>query len=134
MATRNFSRNFLAVEYRDSTTKTKKIDVVNICDEFGAQPIHIAAFRGNLERVKRLVENGADVNSKGPGDSTPLHNAATMSAAKVKYGDYVGVVSYLIEKGADVNAKNTCGYPPLHFAKNEQVIELLKKAGAKEKE
>jgi len=95
------------------------------------QPIHAAAFKGNLEAVKLLVENGADVNAKGPGDSTPLLFAATMSHVKVKGADYEGLVRFLIESGADVNAPNSLGYPPLHFAKNKTVVELLKKAGAK---
>ncbi|MCX6771533.1 MAG: ankyrin repeat domain-containing protein [Candidatus Micrarchaeota archaeon] len=113
--------------------ESKKHIDVNIRDDLGAQPIHIAAFRGNLELVKSLVENGADVNSKGPGDATPLHDAVTMSHAKVKGADYEGIVCFLIEKGADVNAKNKMGYLPLDFAKNKKVIELLRKAGAKKK-
>ena len=112
--------------------KPKKFAGINVPDEFGAQPIHTAAFRGKLGLVKRLVKVGEDVNAKGPGGSTPIHFAVRMSHARVKNADYTGLVRFLIEKGADVNAKNTMGYPPLHFAKNRKVIELLRKAGAKE--
>jgi len=105
---------------------------VNAIGADGAQPIHAASFRGNLEVVKLLVKNGADVNSKGPGGATPLQFAASMSDAKVKGADYAGLVRFLIEKGANVNAKNEMDYSPLHFAKNKEVVELLRKAGAKE--
>jgi len=112
----------------------KRTDDINSRDSLGAQAIHCAAYRGRLRAVKYLVENGADVNSRGPGGATPLLLASMASHMTVMGGDYPGVVGFLIEKGADVNAKNTSGYSPLHFAKNRKVIKLLRKAGAKKKE
>jgi len=112
--------------------RAKKIDV-NARDEYGAQPLHKAAFRGNLELVKQLVEAGADVDSLGPGDATPLAFAVGMSHVKVKGANYAGVVAYLIEKDADVNAKNSMGYSILHFAEKKEVIKILKRAGAKKR-
>lgn len=106
---------------------------VNARDKLGAQPIHCAAFMGKLDVVKYLVEKGADVNSKGPGNATPLHNAVHWEKGIVKNSDYEGIVRFLIEKGADVNAPNSKGYPPLNFARDKEIIKLLKKAGAKRK-
>ncbi|MBR5160643.1 MAG: ankyrin repeat domain-containing protein, partial [Thermoguttaceae bacterium] len=60
--------------------------------------IHYAAGLGNLNRVKLLVEKGADVNEKNDYGSTVLHYAAVSGKLKL--------VQYLVKKGADVNAKD----------------------------
>lgn len=56
-----------------------------------------AASIGNLEIVKYLVEQGADVNARMTGGGSALAYAAI--------GGRVDVVKYLIERGADVNAR-----------------------------
>lgn len=35
-------------------------------------PLHYAAWGGNVEKVKELIEAGADVNTKNEGSETPL--------------------------------------------------------------
>jgi len=71
----------------------------------GDTPLAVAAWRGNLEIVKLLVEHGADVNAgKDRGKRTPLLEAAAEGHADV--------VEYLIAKGADVNAGGN-GITPL---------------------
>lgn len=130
-ANRMLFRAVKAGDLRKMALAIEKGANVNARDKLGARPLHIAAFRGNLEAAKFLVKSGADVNAGGPGGATPLSFAARMSHAKVKDADCLGLVRFLIAKDADVNAKNDMGYPPLHFAENEEVIKLLKKAGAK---
>ena len=133
-----YNKQFLAVVAEGELEKITRAIVrdhanVNVRDKLGAQPIHSAAFKGNLEVAKLLVKKGADVNARGPGGSTPISFAARMAHAKLKGADYEGLVRFLIEKGADVNAKNTSGCSPLHFAKNKKVAELLRKAGARKR-
>ena len=81
-----------------------------------------ASEKGDLEGVKFLIENGADVNAKGCCDYTPLHEAAEKG--------HLEVVKYLISKGADVNAKSTgvftSGYTPLHMAAGGGYLEVVK--------
>ena len=36
-------------------------------------PLHEAALKNAPKAVRALLENGADVNAKTPGGSTPLH-------------------------------------------------------------
>jgi len=56
-------------------------------------PMCDAAYNGDLEEVKNLVEKGADVNLGIPHDNrTPLHFAAG--------GGHLEVVTYLVSKGA----------------------------------
>ena len=91
-----------------------------------------AAFKGNIEAVKKHLEQGVDIGSKDQVfDGTPLHHAA--------YGGKNEVALFLIKKGADINAiGGPKGFPametPLDVATRQsqnQTISLLRKYGAK---
>jgi len=80
---------------------------------------------GDIERIKKLISQGADVNAKDNRGMTPLHNAA--------YYGQRQVAEVLIAKGANVNGTNTAGQTPLHIAANfgaKFVPELLLANGA----
>ena len=69
-------------------------------------PLHKAVISGKFQRVRELVQNGADVNQKLRGDYTyPLHLA-------VENGDFK-IVQFLVEQGADVNRMNQSEHTPL---------------------
>jgi len=79
---------------------------------------------GNLDKVKELIENGADVNAKDRSGNTPLHWMACGG-----YG-HIEIAKLLIDNGADVNAKNKRRITPLDMAKFEghtEIVKLLKK-------
>ena len=91
-----------------------------------------AAFKGNIEAVKKHLEQGVDIGSKDQVfDGTPLHHAA--------YGGKNEVALFLIKKGADINSiGGPKGFPametPLDVATRQsqnQTISLLRKYGAK---
>jgi ankyrin repeat protein/beta-lactamase regulating signal transducer with metallopeptidase domain len=89
------------------------------------QTLHQAAAAGDTEQVRKLLAQGADVNSKDKGGRTPLHTAAW-------YGrkDVVGV---LLAHGANINEADGFGRTPLHLAANfgaKPVPELLLAKGA----
>ncbi len=106
---------------------------VTIRSDFGATPLTRAVFFSDVEMLKMLIAQGVDVNIRfgftGTGDigSTVLHRACrTGDKAKAEV---------LIAHSADVNAKNRDGHTPMSLAKrsgNEQLVELLRKHGAKE--
>jgi len=84
-----------------------------------------ASEKGDVEKVKKLLEEGADVNAKDFLGFTSLHLAAS--------NGHFNVVKLLIEKGADVNAKVRGGSTPLHLAASNghfNVVKLLLEHGS----
>jgi ankyrin repeat protein len=69
----------------------------NMEEWYEKEKLHFAADEGNLEEVKRLIENGYDVNAFDDGMSfTPLHYAVA--------NEHYKVAECLLEAGANINA------------------------------
>ncbi len=91
-----------------------------------APALHLAAFKGDLARVRSICAEGIDVNSRDEINWTPLHWAAS--------GSQRDIAEFLILKKADVNAKGTgddC--TPLRQAAyigSKELVELLLSNGA----
>jgi ankyrin repeat protein len=49
-----------------------EVSQINI---FGESPIHIAAWKGTVEDILWLLNNGADINQRGEFGMSPLHYA-----------------------------------------------------------
>lgn len=96
-----------------------------------AAPIHDAAKKGDVGEVRRLLDEGADVNIKNDGGSTPLESA--MLADK---GYNIEVVKLLLEHGADVNIRDMWGGTAFSCclrnpgAVQREVFDLLIQKGA----
>jgi ankyrin repeat protein len=87
-----------------------------------------AASSGDLELVRLLLENGADVNAIDTWGLTPLSYA--ISYQKIE------IVRLLIEQGANVNVRGENDTTPLMKASatgNIEVIELMLNKGADNK-
>ncbi len=104
--------------------------------------LYVAAGNDDLDRVRALLREGADVNAAQGDGMTALHHAARLGnaamaeilitaganlEAKTRLGDHrplhvasaagrSGVVALLVAAGADVNALTNTGAAPLHFA------------------
>jgi ankyrin repeat protein len=118
-----------------------------------------ATKHADLEKVRRLVENGADINSKDQYGQTALMNAAHRGQVELvhlliengadlnitaKYNlsalmlsliaGHPDVSRLLIEAGADVNLRSNMNfYSALHLAENagyNEIVALLKQKGA----
>ncbi|XP_051137308.1 phytochrome-interacting ankyrin-repeat protein 2-like [Andrographis paniculata] len=94
-------------------------------DDRGWTMLHIHARKGDLKEVKRLLNEGMDVNvvAWGPKSHgvTPLHLAAK--------GGHLKVMDELLERGADIDArtKGACGgWTPLHHAAKEKKKKAIK--------
>jgi ankyrin repeat protein len=84
----------------------------------GVAKIHIAALEGDLEAVKKLVEEGAIPTDETTGGQSPLHMAALAGSKEI--------VDFLIEKGAEVNAGDWTNDTAVHFAALGGHLELVK--------
>lgn len=106
----------------DADAETKKY-----CEEeIGLTPLHSDAYEGKTEKVKELLDKGADVNATDKLGWTPLHDATIQGHADI--------VRLLLAAGADPNAQDPEDmYTPLHDAARmdfPEIVTLLLAAGA----
>ncbi|MCB9030665.1 MAG: ankyrin repeat domain-containing protein [Deltaproteobacteria bacterium] len=89
-------------------------------------PLHAAAMRGSIKKVKQLIKEGASVNGVNKQGATALHWAASKG--------HEDIVEYLVRHGANVNALTNKGSTPLKLANDfhhKKVIKLLQGYGAR---
>ena len=129
---------------------------INAKNGYGYTALIDASKNGDLEKVKLLIENGANIEVKDNNGDTALilasyyrrleivkylvekganinatnDNGWTSLMYASKYGE-LETIKYLLENGTDVNIKNKNGNAALDLAKIEDIKEVLRKAGAK---
>ena len=91
--------------------------------------LHKAAREGDADRVRKLLDAGADVNVRNADKQrlqyTPLHWAA--------YYGHLEIAEILISRGADLDAEDPDYSTPLYLAAEEghpKVVEFLISKGA----
>jgi ankyrin repeat protein len=89
-------------------------------------PLHLAAFGGNLEIVKFLVEKMEEKNiEKKDGIDHPSNDGFTPLHAASSDG-HLEVVKFLIDKGANFQAVNDEGWTLLHAAAQNGRLSVVK--------
>ena len=101
--------------------------------------LHEAVLDGDIELVKKLIDNGADVNEKDNNLFTPLHYATQefskndncLEIAKIlaNFRGNPNMIKLLLEKGADKFNENDYGVSPYSLAEtiaNYPVFQYLK--------
>ena len=96
--------------------------LVNAFGADGNLPLGLAAFFGQVEAVRRLLDRGADVSAAARNfmQVQPLHAAV---AARCLLA-----VELLLTQGADANARQQVGYTPLMGAASsgrDDLVDLL---------
>ena len=89
------------------------------------EPLCLAAGRGNLRLMRKMLELDARIDDADPEGRRALHHAAAAGQGEA--------VALLLENGAAVRTTDRSGDTPLHAAArggHESIAELLMKAGA----
>ncbi|XP_052258564.1 ankyrin repeat domain-containing protein 42-like [Dreissena polymorpha] len=87
-----------------------------------AFPAHVAAFNGDLDHLRMLVENGVvNINERDDKGSTPAHKAAGQG--------HVHVLQWLIEMGANLSITNQSGETPRDVARRFSKLACVKLLG-----
>ena len=81
-------------------------------------PLHYAAWHGQIEVARALLDRGAAVAPRGRDGLTPLHFAA--------WGRSGDVANLLIARGASVSAVSQEGITPLHYAVQNHSLKIAK--------
>ncbi|MCV2355877.1 ankyrin repeat domain-containing protein [Paucibacter sp. B2R-40] len=105
----------------DSLLAHPQLDILTV-NANGESALMLAAIRGKLDWVQKLVQKGAPINTPG---WTPLHYACS--------GPDNGVAAWLLSQGAEINARSPNGSTPLMMSARYGALDLpatLLKAGA----
>ena len=81
--------------------------------------IYVAASTGDIERIRRLISEGANIDTSRPNKISPICKA-------IKHGD-VEAVEILCSLGADVNSITPHGEYPIHWAAATGHVGMIKK-------
>ncbi len=84
-------------------------------------PLHMAAFNQPLEKIKQMLDLGANPNAKDEYGQTPLHYAA--------HYNRMDVVKLMLEYGGNPDVEDSYGWRPLNMVvekpENEEMLEFL---------
>lgn len=125
-------RTYYGEDYGHTGVSSGLVAIATVCDcepADGNEPpvddLHIAANRGELHAVRRLIARGADINAVDAIQRTPLHWA-------VRRGD-LAAVRLLRDNGADLDARDADGETALHMAArggDAALVAVLLESGA----
>lgn len=96
-----------------------KMDM-NVCDENGQTPLHMAADKESVDCILILLKNGANINAADNEGTTPLHAAVIRGS--------LDVTKLLLENGANPDVEDEDGESPRSYATDddcEQMKELF---------
>lgn len=109
MAFRN--KDIKIIEHLSNYAKENDIEInINDCNNYGDTLLHHACIDAQYDKIKWLVQHGANVNLPNKQGNTPL-----LLHIKHRLG-YHNIVKFLIKNGADINARNNDGDTALYMA------------------
>jgi ankyrin repeat protein len=96
-------------------------------NSFGWAPLHFAAFAGNIEAAKLLLDRGAAIDRRA---NTKFRNTPLQVSLLTRQDE---MAAFLVSRGADVRVEQAEGFTALHEAAqngSEKTVKLLLDAGA----
>ena len=104
--------SFVTVNATNLELNSETIEVS--ASESKVSPLCVAAAKGDIEKVKQLINNGVDVNKKSNG-MLPIHYAAKFNR--------VDVIKLLITGGSEIHATCDKGYTALRHAEKTNATD-----------
>ncbi|CAL1525972.1 unnamed protein product [Lymnaea stagnalis] len=133
-----------------SSNKRKRKSYLAKRNAKGETPLQVATIKFDVERVTKLLEDGANPNVRDYAGWTPLHEAVNHGKAElaellIKYGasvnapglnndtplhdavsnHHIDCVKLLVDKGANTQARNLHGRTPLDIAVTDEIRKIL---------
>ena len=120
-----FDYSMLTERRRLKNTKTSDL-LQSLGAKSGAKKsMYAAAILGDIQTIKKLINEGLDINKLTETGKAPLHLTATYGHKKA--------TEYLLVSGANINCKDDTGSSPLFSAvrtTHKEIVELLISNGA----
>ncbi|XP_055899085.1 ankyrin-3-like isoform X1 [Biomphalaria glabrata] len=91
---------------------------LNIQDNSGQAAVHLAAFNGETQVLKLLIQKGACLTIVDKKGRQPVHLAASRN--------FVGILQLLFDSGVDFDSQCFSGKTPLHYAAQFGGLEAVK--------
>ncbi|XP_064638781.1 ankyrin repeat domain-containing protein 42-like isoform X2 [Lineus longissimus] len=90
-----------------------------------AFPAHVAAYKGDLQHLRMLIENGVvNINERDDKGACPAHKAAGQGN--------VEILTWLIEMGANMSITNNAGETPKDIARRFAQLAAVKVLGGED--
>lgn len=135
------------------TNKDQVKEWINKKSHDGFTPLHYAAFRGNMDVIKFLIEHGSEIDTCNNEGLSVLHLAAQgnktsvmiffverynldirktdkIGSTPLHWASYLGsedCFNYLLTLNPDINKQDIEGLTPLHLAVNSDRTRIIKK-------
>nr|CAH8855428.1 unnamed protein product [Trichobilharzia regenti] len=105
------------LEIDESIRLRCKMQLIECKDANHNSVLSEACIGGNIDIVQLLLDNGADVNSRGQFGRTPLYRAA--------FGSHLDIVKILLNHGADPRLYADDGQRPIEVTTDKNIRQLL---------
>ncbi len=111
-------RNIWPINIYLNKTETSMFSIDQAATRTGETLLSVETLYTNVNLVKWLIKQGANVNVKNVKDWTPLHTAALVKNHEI--------AQLLINNGANINSLTNLGWTPLMIASEEGDFETAK--------
>ncbi len=111
------SKQLIASQEKQSKQISSDRTLESTHDSPNPEMLFSALDQGNLETIRRLVDQGVDIHSRSRGGWTPLMYASLSGNLEI--------ARFLLEQGVDVNAYDEEGWTALMLATGQGYLDLV---------